>query len=69
MGPISLLRAPELEAVERYCLNLVAMPSRDGITVVTGSANDMRLFDEDRFDVVLSNATLEHDKQFLAVPG
>jgi SAM-dependent methyltransferase len=64
MGPNSLLRGPGLDAADRYCLNLVAMASRDGITAVTGNANDMRVFDDDSFDLVLSNATLEHDKHF-----
>ncbi len=40
------------------------MPSRHGITSVKGTGNDIHMFDEDCFDVVLSNATLEHDKFF-----
>jgi SAM-dependent methyltransferase len=64
MGPKSLLRAPGLESAERYCLNLVSMASRNGITSVTGNANDMSVFEDESFDLVLSNATLEHDKHF-----
>lgn len=64
MGPNSLLRAPELEGAERYCLNLVSMPSDDAITAVTGNSNDMSQFEDASFDLVLSNATLEHDKHF-----
>ena len=42
MGDKSLLRFPELDGAERFCLNLVDMPSEDVITAVTGNANDMR---------------------------
>jgi len=40
------------------------MPSSDDITAVAGNANDMTLFEDETFDLVLSNATLEHDKHF-----
>ena len=65
MGEDSLLRFPELEQAERYCLNLYDMTSEDGIKAVTGNANDMRaVFEDDMFDLVLCSATLEHDRQF-----
>lgn len=64
MGANSLLRCPELEGVERDCLNLVAQRSADGITAVTGNANDMRVFDDESFELVVCNATLEHDMHF-----
>ena len=65
IGKDSLLRFPELAAAERYCLNLVEMPSDDEITAVTGNANDMRdVFKDDMFDLVVCSATLEHDKRF-----
>lgn len=65
MGADSLLRFPELAGAERYCLNLVDMPSDGKITSVTGNANDMRgVFKDDMFDLVLCCATLEHDKHF-----
>jgi SAM-dependent methyltransferase len=64
MGAKSLLRAPELEGVPRYCLNLVAMESEDGITAIRGNANDMSCFEDEMFDLVLCNATLEHDRFF-----
>ena len=64
MGPDSLLRSPELEGAERYCLNLVSMPSSGDITAVAGNANDMTIFEDEAFDLVMSNATLEHDKHF-----
>jgi SAM-dependent methyltransferase len=64
LGPDSLLGFPELESAERYCLNLVTMASRAGITAVAGNANDMHAFEDETFDLVMSNATLEHDKHF-----
>ena len=70
MGENSLLRFPELAGAERYCLNLVEMPSDGEITAVTGNANDMRgVFDDDHFDLVLCCATLEHDKRFWLTVG
>jgi SAM-dependent methyltransferase len=60
----SLLIAPELEAAERYCLNLVPMRTATGITTVVGNANDMHMFESESFDLVVSNATFEHDKYF-----
>ena len=64
MGPNSLLRAPELAGAERFCLNLVEMPGDGEIVSVTGNANRMGAFEDEAFDLVLSNATLEHDKHF-----
>ena len=64
MGEDSLLRFPELAGAERYCLNLVELPSDDQITAVKGNANDMRQFQDDSFDLVVCCATLEHDKRF-----
>jgi SAM-dependent methyltransferase len=63
-GPDSLLLFPELEGAERFSLNLVGMPSTDGITAVVGNANDMTTFEDETFDLVMSNATLEHDRYF-----
>jgi SAM-dependent methyltransferase len=64
MGEDSLLRFPELAGAERYCLNLVELPSDREITAVTGNANDMSAFKRDWFDLVLCCSTLEHDKRF-----
>jgi SAM-dependent methyltransferase len=65
MGQDSLLRFPELDGAERFCLNLVELPSEDGITAVAGNANDMRgVFADEAFDLVLCCSTLEHDKHF-----
>jgi SAM-dependent methyltransferase len=63
-GPRSLLRAPEIEPAERYCLNLTRERSRDGVTAVVGNANHMDMFEDGSFDLVLCNATLEHDRSF-----
>jgi SAM-dependent methyltransferase len=63
-GPKSLLRMPELRGAERISLNLAPMPSRRRITAVRGDANHMDEFEDGSFDLVLCNATLEHDKRF-----
>jgi SAM-dependent methyltransferase len=60
----SLLRYPEVAGAERWCLNLDEDVSRDGITHVVGSANDMHMFEDGSFDLVVSNAMLEHDRRF-----
>lgn len=57
MGSNSLLRFPELAGAPRYCINLEDITSTDGITAVSASANDMSMFDDDSFDLVMSNAT------------
>jgi SAM-dependent methyltransferase len=64
MGEDSLLRFPELAGAERYCLNLVDLPSDGEVTAVKGNANDMRQFKDGRFDLVVCCSTLEHDKRF-----
>ncbi len=64
MGEDSLLRFPELARAERYCLNLVELPSDGEVTAVTGNANDMRAFKDEWFDLVVCCSTLEHDKRF-----
>lgn len=65
VGAQSLLRFPELAGVDRYCLNLVPQQGDGDITAITGNANDMRgVFPSNWFDLVVCNATLEHDKRF-----
>ena len=64
MGEDSLLRFPELAGAERYCLNLVELPSDAQVTAVTGNANDMSAFKNEWFDLVVCCSTLEHDKRF-----
>jgi SAM-dependent methyltransferase len=63
-GSDSLLRWPELATAERYCLNLVRTRARAGIRGVVGNANHMDVFHDAMFDLVVCNATLEHDKFF-----
>ena len=60
----SLLIAPELDAAERYCLNLTPMRTDTPINPVVGNANDMHMFEDESFDLVVSNATFEHDRYF-----
>ena len=60
----SLLIAPELEATERYCLNLMRMRADTPMKAVVGNSNDMHMFEDESFDLVVSNATFEHDKYF-----
>jgi SAM-dependent methyltransferase len=60
----SLLIAPELDGAERYCLNLVRLRAAAPVTPVVGSSNDMHMFEDQSFDLVVSNATFEHDKYF-----
>jgi SAM-dependent methyltransferase len=60
----SLLISKEVGDAERYCLNLVDLEPENGIIPVTGNGNDMHMFEDDSFDLVVSNATLEHDKYF-----
>jgi SAM-dependent methyltransferase len=64
LGTKSLLRAPELEGADRYCLNLVELRPAADIKTVVGNANDMAMFDDDSFELVMTNATLEHDRYF-----
>lgn len=63
-GPDSLLDAPQLAGAQRYCLNLLEQADGDGVIPVAGDANDMHMFEDRSFDLVLCNATLEHDKRF-----
>ena len=52
------------ESSLRVGLNQTSYPSNDICTRVNGNSNDMSMFNSGSFDVVLSNATLEHDKFF-----
>jgi SAM-dependent methyltransferase len=68
LGPKSLLNFPELSGASRCCLNLVPMSGDEQVESITGNANHMP-FEDERFDLVLSNATLEHDKYFWLTLG
>jgi SAM-dependent methyltransferase len=63
-GPTSLLRFPQLADAERVCVNLEPIKDQDGITAVTANANDLHMFKDQSFDLVMSNAMFEHDPHF-----
>ena len=60
--PSSLFNLAFLQGKHRVGLNLFAAEF-DGVQIIEGNANDIP-FEDDTFDVVLSNATLEHDPFF-----
>ena len=64
VGRDSLLNFPELAGADRYVVNLVEMEPQDGITVIQGDGNDLSMFPAGWFDLIMCNATLEHDKYF-----
>ena len=51
-------------AREKIGINLNPAAAFGDFQVVQGNANDMSIFPDDRFDTVLCNAMLEHDKFF-----
>ena len=64
LGSKSLLLFSELENTERFLINLSSLKSSSGVQTVQGNSNDMPNFVSDSFDLVMSNAVLEHDKYF-----
>lgn len=58
----SLFNLAFLRGKDRVGLNLFAAEF-DGVPIIEANANDIP-FDDDTFDIVLSNATLEHDPFF-----
>jgi SAM-dependent methyltransferase len=64
VGGRSLLRVKALADAERFCLNIAESQSRNGIVAVTGNANQIDMFDDAEFDLVVTNAVLEHDRYF-----
>lgn len=56
VGEKSLLRSPEIAGAERWCINLVEHPSGTGIEHVVGSGNDMHMFEDASFDLLMCNA-------------
>ncbi len=64
VGAKSLLHSRKLARAERFCINLVEQPSGTGINHVVGNSNDMHMFKDNSFDVVVSCAVHEHDKKF-----
>lgn len=51
-------------ATEKIGLNMLGASQYRDIRIIEGNANDMHMFDDDSFDAVVCNATLEHDKFF-----
>jgi len=61
----SLLCMKALEgATEKTGINLSGPAEFGGFRIIGGNANCMACFEADRFDAVLCNAVLEHDKYF-----
>jgi SAM-dependent methyltransferase len=60
----SLLRFQLLRRADRWCINLVEQPEGTGIKHVVGSSNDMHMFKDNSFDLVMSCAVHEHDQKF-----
>jgi SAM-dependent methyltransferase len=61
----SLLSMKALKnSTEKIGINLIHSGKFMDFTVLKGNANRMESFESDRFDVVLCNAVLEHDKYF-----
>jgi SAM-dependent methyltransferase len=52
------------QAREKIGINLNPSSRYEDFEIVQGNANDMRMFPDERFDTVLCNAMLEHDKFF-----
>jgi ubiquinone/menaquinone biosynthesis C-methylase UbiE len=63
MGRKSLLDSPQVALAERVVLNIAPVQDVDGIEFVHANANDMP-FEDEAFDLVMTSATLEHDKHF-----
>jgi SAM-dependent methyltransferase len=61
----SLLNMKLLEkATEKIGINLEGPAKYNDFCIIKGNANDMSCFENSRFDTVLCNAVLEHDKYF-----
>ncbi|HWB58245.1 MAG TPA: methyltransferase domain-containing protein [Chthoniobacteraceae bacterium] len=64
-GPDSLLRMQCLRGIsQKTGINLKGEPGADGIQIIEGNANEMKCFEDGRFNAVLCNSTLEHDPFF-----
>jgi SAM-dependent methyltransferase len=51
-------------AKEKIGLNLDGPYQCDNFRIIKGNSNDMSCFEDNRFDAILCNAVLEHDKYF-----
>jgi hypothetical protein len=64
-GPDCLLNLPIFKsATKRIGVNLMSQDSTDGIEFLKMNANNLDCFDNEYFQVVVCNATLEHDLYF-----
>lgn len=64
-SPTTLLTLPSLQhATEKIGINIEGPSSYGDIRILQANSNDMERFPAARFDTVLSNSTLEHDKFF-----
>ena len=53
-----------INAAEKVGINLMGPYEFKDFKIYQGNANSMDLFEDERFDVVLCNALIEHDKYF-----
>jgi SAM-dependent methyltransferase len=60
----SLLAMDLLQGLERVGIDLQGSTAHEGFDVIEGNGNDMHMFPAGHFDLVMSNATLEHDPFF-----
>ena len=51
-------------AREKIGINLDGPYDYEGISILKGNGNSMKCFESNKFDAVICNATLEHDKYF-----
>jgi len=64
-GPDSLLRMACLRNVRhKIGINLQGAQADEGCEIIGGNANEMSCFEDGRFEAVVCNATLEHDRYF-----
>jgi SAM-dependent methyltransferase len=60
----TLLNMDLLRDRERVGVNIAPASCYHGFDILQADATDLSIFDSDRFDCVLSNATIEHEKHF-----
>jgi SAM-dependent methyltransferase len=65
----TLLNSPLLRHAERIGINLAGPSEFAGFRIEAGNANDMPQFEDESFDLVITNATLEHDRFFWRTVG
>lgn len=60
----SLLALSELRHLDRIGVNIAEPSDFEGFRIIQCNGNDMSVFEDASFDLVLTNATLEHDTRF-----